>query len=125
MIVTTQDLKDKYDVIGPVYFQVSNKGIISSALSKLIKKYADKLAEVKKSGQMSKEKADWGFLYGEFSAGQNDFDKAFFVAVEEIKERAKLLGADAIIGLRQDIDLDTSGFQFFYLQMYGTAVKMK
>ena len=30
-----------------------------------------------------------------------------------------MLGTDAIIGMRQDIDLDTSGFQFFYLQMYA------
>ena len=61
--------------------------------------------------------------YGEFSVGQSDFEKAFFVAVEELKKRAALLGADAIIGMRQDIDLDTNTFQFFYLQMYGTAVK--
>ena len=36
-----------------------------------------------------------------------------------------MLNADAIIGLKQDIDLDTTGFQYFYLQMYGTAVKFK
>ena len=62
-------------------------------------------------------------LYGEFSVGQSDFEKAFFVAVQELKKRAGLLGADAIIAMRQDIDLDTTAFQFFYLQMYGTAVK--
>ena len=55
--------------------------------------------------------------------GQSDFEKAFFVAVQELKKRAGLLGADAIIAMRQDIDLDTTAFQFFYLQMYGTAVK--
>ena len=74
---------------------------------------------------MSPERADWGFLYGEWSVGQSDFEKAFFVATEELKKRAKLVGADAIIGMRQDIDLDTNGFAFFYLQMYGTAVKFK
>ena len=36
IIVTTGDLKQEYEVIGPVYFQVSNKGLFSSALSKLI-----------------------------------------------------------------------------------------
>jgi uncharacterized protein YbjQ (UPF0145 family) len=66
---------------------------------------------------------NWGFLYGEFSVGQSDFDKAFFIAVQELKKRAAMVGADAVIGMRQDIDLDTSGFQFFYLQMYGTAVR--
>ncbi|MGI6098109.1 MAG: hypothetical protein ACOYBM_08440 [Dethiobacteria bacterium] len=63
---------------------------------------------MKKEGTISKERADWGFLYGEWSVGQNDFEKAFFVAVEELKQRAVMLGADAIIGMRQDIDLDTN-----------------
>lgn len=125
IIVTTGDLKRDYEVIGPVYFQVSNKGIFSSALSKLVKKYSDKIASMRRKGEISQEGADWGFLYGEWSVGQSDFEKAFFVAVEELKERAHIVGADAVIGMRQDIDLDTNGFQFFYLQMYGTAVKFK
>lgn len=123
IIVTTTDLKENYQVIGPVYYQISNKGIFSSALSKLAKKYQDELQKMKNQGMLSPDKADWGFLYGEFSAGQNDFDKAFYISVEELKKRAAMLDADAIIGMRQDIDMDTNTFQFFYLQMYGTAVK--
>jgi len=53
---------------------------------------------------------DWGFLYGEYSIVQSDFEKAFFVVVEELKQRAVMVGADAIIGMRQDIDLDTNAF---------------
>ena len=37
VIVTTGDLKADYGIIGPVYFQVSNKGVFSSALSKLVR----------------------------------------------------------------------------------------
>ena len=125
IIVTTCDLKEDYEIIGPVYFQVSNKGIFSSAYSELVRKYSNKIVEMKRSGNISKEKADWGFLYGEWSVGQNDFEKAFYIAVEELKKKAALLDADAIIGMRQDIDLDTNGFSYFYLQMYGTAVKYK
>jgi len=125
IVVTTGDLKQDYEVIGPVYFQVSNKGIFSSALSKLVKEYSDEIVRMKKQGTMSKDRADWGFLYGEWSVGQSDFEKAFFVAVEELKQRAAMVGADAVIAMRQDIDLDTNGFQYFYLQMYGTAVKFK
>jgi uncharacterized protein YbjQ (UPF0145 family) len=44
------------------------------------------------------------------------------VATQELKKRAQILGADAVICMRQDIDLDTDGFSYFYLQMYGTAV---
>ena len=47
IIVTTGDLKSDYDIIGPVYFQVSNKGIFSSALSKLTKHYSTEIAEAK------------------------------------------------------------------------------
>lgn len=123
MIVTTTDLKCDYEVIGPVYYQVSNKGIFSSALSIAKKKYADEIAALRSKGQMNEFRADWGFLYGEWSVGHNDFDAAFFISVQELKERAKRLGADAIVGMRQDIDMDTNGFAFFYLQMYGTAVR--
>ena len=124
MIVTTGDIKRDYEILGPVYFQVSNKGIFSSTLSKLANQYSNEIAAAKKQGQVGAAKADWGFLYGEFSVGQSDFEKAFFVAVQELKKRAAILGADAIVGMRQDIDIDTNAFQFFYLQMYGTAVRM-
>ena len=125
IIVTTCDLKQEYEVIAPVYFQLSNKGVFSSTFSKLSGEYTEKLKKLAVEGQMSKHKADWGWLYGEFSVGQNDFDKAFFIAVEELKKRAARMGADAVIGMRQDIDLDTNAFTYVYLQMYGTAVKFK
>lgn len=125
IIVTTGDLKQDYDVIGPVYFQVSNKGLFNNQLAKLVEAYSKEIQQMKKQGQMSELKIDWGFLYGEYSVGQNSFEQAFFVAVQELKKRAAIVGADAIIGMRQDIDLDTNGFQFFYLQMYGTAVKFR
>lgn len=123
IIVTTGDLKQDYEIIGPVFFQVSNKGVLSSQLSQLVKQYEAELDELKQQGQLEQAKTDWGFLYGELSVGQNDFSKAFFVAVQELKKRAAILGADAVVAMRQDIDLDTTRFQYFYLQMYGTAVK--
>ena len=61
--VTTGDVKRDYDVLGPVYFQVSNKGVFSSALSKLVKQYAAEIAEAKKQGQVGAGRNDWGFLY--------------------------------------------------------------
>jgi hypothetical protein len=107
-----------------VFFQVSNKGLFGSGLGTLVKKYKAQIADKKKAGAISGERADWGFLWGEWSVGQNDFEKAFFVAVEELKERAQMLGGNAIINMRQDIDLDTNGFAYFYFQMYGTVVKV-
>ena len=124
IIVTTGDLKKNYEIIGPVFFQITNKGLFGSALGTLVKKYKAQLQDKKRKGEISERRADWGFLWGEWSVGQNDFEKAFFVAVEELKSRANMLGGDAIINMRQDIDLDTNGFAYFYLQMYGTVVKI-
>ena len=123
VIVTTGDLKEDYEIIGPVFFQVSNKGIFSSTLSELVNKYSAEIEEMKNNALMSERRTDWGFLWGEYSVGQNDFEKAFFVATQELKKRALMHGGDAEDSKRQDIDLDTSGFQYFYLQMYGTVVK--
>lgn len=123
VIVTTGDLKEDYEIIGPVYFQVSNKGLFSSTLSDLVNKYSAEIEEMKNHALMSERRSDWGFLWGEYSVGQNDFEKAFFVATQELKKRALMLGGDAVVSMRQDIDLDTSGFQYFYLQMDGTVVK--
>lgn len=123
VIVTTGDLKEDYEIIGPVYFQVSNKGLFSSTLSDLVNKYSAEIEDMKNHALMSERRSDWGFLWGEYSVGQNDFEKAFFVAIQELKKRAVMLGGDAVVSMRQDIDLDTSGFQYFYLQMYGTVVK--
>ena len=75
IIVTTGDLKNDYDVIGPVYFSVSNKGLFGSQLSSLIKKYKSEINKLKEESLLNPERADWGVLWGEFSAGQNDFDK--------------------------------------------------
>lgn len=123
VIVTTGDLKEDYEIIGPVYFQVSNKGLFSSTLSDLVNKYSAEIEEMKNHALMSERRSDWGFLWGEYSVGQNDFEKAFFVATQELKKRALMLGGDAVVSMRQDIDLDINGFQYFYLQMYGTVVK--
>ena len=125
VVVTTGDLKQDYEILGPVYFQVSNKGLFGSALSNLKKKYINEIQAMKQRGAMSEDRADWGFLYGEWSVGQSDFEAAFYIATEELKKRAEMVGADAVICMRQDIDMDTNGFAFFYLQMYGTAVRYK
>ena len=125
IIVTTGDISKTYEILGPIYFQISNKGLFGSTLSKLKKQYAQEIANKRKDGAISDAKADFGFLYGEWSVGQSDFEVAFFIATEELKKRAQMVGADAVVCMRQDIDLDTNGFAHFYLQMYGTAVKFK
>ena len=89
IVVTTGDLKQEYEIIRPVYFQLSNKGIFSSTYSLLEKQYKMQIEQMKKNKMISEEKIDWGFLYGAYSVGQNEFEKAFFIATEELKKRAK------------------------------------
>ena len=90
IIVSTGDIKSDYEIIGPVYFSVSNKGLFGSQLGTLIKKYKGEIETLKKNSLMNETRADWGVLWGEFSAGQNDFDKAFYIAVQELKARASI-----------------------------------
>ena len=127
-IVSTGDIKEDYDVIAPVYFQVNNRG---NTFGDLKAKYSTMLENNRASGQSTEDKMSGMemlsilFLNAGGYNGHSEFDEAFFIAVEELKMRAALLGADAIIWMRQDIDLDSTGWQYFYLQMYGTAVKFR
>lgn len=128
IIVSTGDINKAYEIIGPVYFQVSNKpeGFEASTLSEYQKLYADEINQLKNSDRTGGEgegSAKWSCGWGEWCLGESNFEIAFFIAVEELKKRAAMVGADGIIYMRQDIDMDIEAFQFFYLQMYGTAVK--
>lgn len=129
MIVSTGDINKEYEIIGPVYFQVSNKpeGFSPSTLSEYKEIYIKEVEQLKQSGKVEEVQdgsVKWECVFGEWCLGQSSFEIAFFIAVEELKKRAKMLGADGVIFMRQDIDLDKEAFQYFYLQMYGTAVKL-
>lgn len=51
--VTTGDLSMPYEIIGPVYFSVSNKGLLFNQLRDLISKYRELLSEMTSSGTMT------------------------------------------------------------------------
>lgn len=124
ILVTTGDIKGPYEIVRPVYFQVSNKGIFSSQFGKLEEEYKKEIRHLREQGQIAMPSFDWGFLYGEYSVGQNSFEKAFIISIQELSKRAHMLDADGVVYMRQDIDLDTHAFQYFYLQMYGTAIRL-
>lgn len=135
IIVTTTDISEPYTVITPIIYNTSNRGVFSSLYSKLVNKYNDPLyKQLLISPELSPEKNyDIGlFLFSLFDAsfqfegsvGQGGFDRAFYMCVAEMKMRAYQLGGNAIIGMKMDFDLDTVNFSSFYLQMYGTVVKI-
>ena len=124
VIVTTADLKQDYDVISPVFFQTSNKTtVFGSRWQSLVKKHSDRLQQA----SIGYEGTIGDALHSLFvnTPGNSEFHKAFFIGVGELQEMALKIGADAIVGVKIDFDLDTAGFQYFYFQMYGTAVKLK
>lgn len=123
MNVSTADSTIPYEIVGPVYYQINNRGLLSNEVILKIHEYADYFEDL--NNMLSNGKNDFGWLYGNYSVGENYFDRAFYIAVEELKKRAVLLGADAIICMRQDIDIETERQNNFYLQMYGTAIKYK
>lgn len=134
IILTTGDLKEDYEVLGPVYFQLSNRGgglFKSSVFSTLKTKYSAQIQALKNAGginnkpEVTRAARFLGGILGEFAQEPTDFEISFYIATQEIKKRAASMGAHGIVCMRQDIDLDSTGFQYFYLQMYGTAVRFK
>lgn len=119
IIVTAVDLREEYEVLGQVYVQVANRGEFSSHLQVLREQYAAEIDEAIARGQIGQ----WSPMSSDDSAGQIDFEHAFYIATRELQKRAALMGADAVIGMRQDIDLDAEVSIYFFLQMYGTAVR--
>jgi hypothetical protein len=124
IIVTTVDIREEYEVLGQVYVQVANRGEFSSHLAVLREQYTEEIDDAIARGQIG----EWSpsiMTSNEDIAGQIDFEHAFYIAVREIQRRASLMGADAVVGMRQDIDLDAEVSMFFFLQMYGTAVRRR
>lgn len=119
VVVTTGDLRQDYDIISPIFFQVSNRDLFSSKFTKLTKQYEAELLALERRQSGALSELTMGFIMGEWSVGESDFEKDFYIATEELKRKSLALGTDAVICMKQDIDLDTNGFQYFYLQMYG------
>ena len=134
--VTTADLQQPYEVIGPVFFNTTNKGVFKSAFGKLCDKYSKEPYSVlvKRPAAESLQSGEFGtFLLSLFdlglgyegSVGQWQFDDAYYYSIAELKLRCAEMGGDAVVGMSMDFDLDTDSFAAFYLQMHGTVVKFK
>lgn len=144
IFVTTTNIKREYDIIGPVFYQINDAGSGKMIFQKQ-KEYRSVINALKDQNQLVNQNASITesigalsgmielFSTGDISSstkdllgnGHTQFDEAFFISVEELKKRAYYMGADAIIGMKEELNLDTNGFQHFYMQMYGTAVKFK
>jgi uncharacterized protein YbjQ (UPF0145 family) len=64
--------------------------------------------------------------YAGASFRSNDMEVAFHILIGELQMRASYLGANAIIGFRQNIELDSNANIInFFANAYGTAVKIE
>lgn len=110
ILITNLDLKEEYEIIEPIYYHISSTSFF------------------KNLDEMEKKSIEYKEILNKFGINSSDkdsrYDKAFYISLEEMKKKAKLIGADAIIGLRHSmifpINRDT-----FDLHTYGTAVKRK
>ncbi|MGE5653207.1 MAG: heavy metal-binding domain-containing protein [Bacillota bacterium] len=126
IIVTTGDLREDYNIIGPVHFQVCTaSSLFEDPFSDLVSQYRKEFISAE-GGELPlvNDQRDWGRAYAQTSLKGKDADAAFFIAVEELKKRALTLDADAIVHMRQEINLLVGSSYYFYIQMYGTAVRL-
>lgn len=121
VIVTTGDLKEGYEIRGQVYFAVTSKKLFthSGELNKLAKKHGIEKGKNNLASELTH------IMIGEWSADHQNFPMAFAVCIAEVKEQAAALGCDAIVWMRQTMNLDASNIQAFYMQVYGTAVRTR
>lgn len=76
--ITTGDIRDEYEILKPVFYSVSNKGVFSSQLKKLVKKH--RIVAPQTGGHA----ADLAWIFaGEWPVDYQDFPLAFAVCLEE------------------------------------------
>ena len=141
ILVTSGDLKTEYEVKGTVFFSVGTRGGLASEFNRLREVHAPRLAIAKKRGQISKSVGvgqviggigvdsqgdiDLEINYSGASFKSNDLDIAFQIVVGELQLRASFLAANAVIGFRYNIELDSNGNVVnFFANGYGTAVRI-
>lgn len=115
VVTTGEDLGRPYRVIGPVFTHVSTRG---GMLDTMAKKYGI-------SGPTTGDAWDFvlGMVTAEVPAAHRVFPTAFAVCAEGLRRAAVSMNGDAVIALRQDIDItDFTVSQNVFMQMYGTVV---
>lgn len=65
------------------------------------------------------------FFGGRSSGYENELMRAREEALEEIEERARRLGADAVVGCKMDYEVLGQGGSMLMVTVSGTAVKLR
>ncbi|GAB4395761.1 MAG: hypothetical protein OHK0053_06250 [Microscillaceae bacterium] len=130
VIVTTNDLPQAYKIISPVFVQISNRGILKNHAEKLEKEYQSLIEDLQTKGILGREVSDEEVVLLSrkkellLDLTGRRMERAFYVALEELKQKTRLFGGNAVVGMRYETDILSDNSEF-YLQMYGTAVLLE
>lgn len=118
IIVTTGDLRQEYRVIEPVYAYVTDQ---DGMLTKVAKELG--VSEPTDAG-LARAFSDI-LLFGAANVTHARFPTAFRVCVALLRRACIKLDGDAVIWLRQDVDISSAltGNKNLFMQVYGTAVR--
>lgn len=127
IIATTADLKEDYKIISPIIFSFDNQPVLFSSktkLNELLEKYKLKTEKMLSAiSSHDEQKTHLDFFYAILLNKDNPLEQMFYIGVEELKLRAEMLHADAIIGISQEVTSHNHP-TFFNYKIYGTAVKI-
>ena len=118
VIVSTTMLSEPVETIGPVYAVTTNR---EGVLDRAAKQLGIDIRAIQGDEVVS------ALIFGDSVANFRAFPVAFKVCTEQLRREALALGADAVIGVRMNFDLDRSGvgLMAFTMQLFGTAVRRK
>lgn len=130
IIVTTGDIKEAYKILQPIFVQISNKGVLKNHFDQLELKHQALLKTLREKtllpmDSVAKKRGSLGVHDIQADATGARMEKAFYIALEELKQHAKSLGGNAVVAMRYETDLLANPNGEFYLQMYGTAVQIE
>ncbi|MGM0608701.1 MAG: heavy metal-binding domain-containing protein [Candidatus Muiribacteriota bacterium] len=122
--VSTEDLERDYSILGVIFFNTANVGKLATEFEACYNRLSFEVNRIKEYNANSKKK-NLNFQYEQVEF-INDVDKASVIGLHELKKKAYIMEADAIIGIRQDFNfLPQRGMNYFSYHIYGTAVKLK
>lgn len=126
VIITTGGLQASHQIIQPIFVQITNRGVLKNQMKSFEKEYEELIQSLQTQGLIHQDpaKKDTMFQSNHSNTTGLHMEKAFYIGMEELKKKAQLLGANAIIHLRYETDILADDADF-YFQMYGTAVKME
>lgn len=118
----------EHRVLSPVFFTIGNKGMFADGLSRLIDKHRKQMAE-----RMSLEMSGiipmsalrrLGIALSMAMSGPPLLEAAYYIGIEELKERAAALGGDAIVELAHETEFDAPNFTSFCIHFRGMVARL-